>query len=65
MGGLLCFAVLASVNLDHQPHWQANEIGKIWPKWKLPTEAQAVDLFAPKRLPKFLFSVRYIGAELA
>jgi hypothetical protein len=65
MGGLLCFAVLASVNLDHQPRRQANEIGKIRSQRKSAAKAQAVDLFAPKRLPKFLFSVRYIGAELA
>src|ERR1700679_2808445 len=37
MRGLFGFAVLASVDFDHQPRRQANEIGKIWPKWKLPT----------------------------
>jgi len=65
MRGLSGFAVLTAVHLDHQPRRQANEIGKIWPQWKLPTEAQAVDLFAPKRVPKFALGIRCWCTKLA
>ncbi|HEX4106261.1 MAG TPA: hypothetical protein VHX92_08510 [Rhizomicrobium sp.] len=65
MRHLSSFAVLTTIDLDHQPRGQANEIGKIWPKRKLAAEAQPIDLFAPQRLPESFLGIRRIGAKLA
>jgi hypothetical protein len=65
MRGLFGFAVLTAINLDHQPRRQANKIRKIGSQRKLTTEAQAIDLFAPERMPESLLGVRCIGTKLA
>jgi len=64
VGGLFRFAMLAAINLDHQPCGKTNKIGKIGTQRELTAKSQPVDLFAPERVPKLPLGVRAVCTKL-